>query len=1055
MRIFISLNILILTLIILRFLAKSRISRRAQYAMWLAVPLFIALSIFISIPVKVTSPDTSYSVLSRPAASITDHPALINEDRSAVAGSSSVIGQSTDTSSSLSKTISDSASLRDEGRVQSADSSSSHRTINIKVIYLLGVIAVGSVIVINNTVFAIRTYRRRVRIGMSHYGKLRVYRLRDIRSPFLFGRSIYVDRETERSDDLYKYTLCHEYCHFRQGDSFWPILKYFLVTLLWFDPLIWLAAVLIDRDSELSADERVITMLGSSHKTDYSNALLSLAMRQIKDPSPLLATTAMSGKDGSFLKIRVTNIMHGTRKNVAVILMISILLSAVIGCSLVDRKTVREPSYVSGDSMWYDMEHVLYGEDQKELLGIDEVRMTPLVVTPDLRIFNLAVPVYDNGNYAGLSPTELVSYTPEGELIGTITFDEGYNLYCITMIDGVVKGIMTDYQRGIDKLCTLDFENGIITDERDVTTGSRYPCDGFWQMIYRDGLIYLESQFLENNIYTSVYTVTDLDGNVINEFTIDKKYVRWTVNSDGDFLCMGLDGMGDVGSAWDFFIADKDTGAITDLDVPDTIAQRYDGNSVISGDFVYIMGENKTITRYDPVNKEETVAFDFNCSYADFNDLENCDLQYIDDDYIIFTRNGTYAGQSDDWYGRDVFSLKRAVSNPNEGKQIIRAAIVDYIDRMEGYAISSFNQNDPDYFIMIDPDYYTLNVYWNPGSDFDSYYDAQSYVINELRVAIKDGTGPDIVMNGGALYSLYDDDLFVDLNDMIDGEDGIDRDLYFNSCFEAVSLDGDMYHIPLEAITAGMVIDPDYLPEGANGFTFAEYQSFGEANGFYEMWLPDGQEGIFDGFMMTQLMSFISDDEFDIDNDDFRDLISLTEAAYAGHHNNDHLFTLSLNDFYSIMMTDLRGCTGWDYIGTPSSDGVGPSIYPSMSMGITECASSEEGAWRFIRHALSSAVQEHAYNIPMELNAFDRIAQSWVDYDATQYNRPEIIYPFSDDTVDMIRRWLFNIDSIRLEDPDIRLILDEEMPSYFDADKPIDEVISVIENRVDLILDER
>ena len=69
MKIFVIFNILIAVILLLRTLAQGRISRRAQYAMWIILPVYLLISLFafqaftISIPRKVekTLAPASYS----------------------------------------------------------------------------------------------------------------------------------------------------------------------------------------------------------------------------------------------------------------------------------------------------------------------------------------------------------------------------------------------------------------------------------------------------------------------------------------------------------------------------------------------------------------------------------------------------------------------------------------------------------------------------------------------------------------------------------------------------------------------------------------------------------------------------------------------------------------------------------------------------------------------------------------------------------------------------------------------------------------------------------
>ena len=53
MRFFVTLNILILVLIVLRKLMKGKVSCRAQYFSWIILPVFMLAASFVSIPVAI------------------------------------------------------------------------------------------------------------------------------------------------------------------------------------------------------------------------------------------------------------------------------------------------------------------------------------------------------------------------------------------------------------------------------------------------------------------------------------------------------------------------------------------------------------------------------------------------------------------------------------------------------------------------------------------------------------------------------------------------------------------------------------------------------------------------------------------------------------------------------------------------------------------------------------------------------------------------------------------------------------------------------------------
>lgn len=70
------------------------------------------------------------------------------------------------------------------------------------------------------------------------------------------------------------YVIAHEKAHLKRHDHWWKPLGFALLSVYWFNPVIWLAYILLCRDIELACDERVIKELGESDKKAYSDALL-------------------------------------------------------------------------------------------------------------------------------------------------------------------------------------------------------------------------------------------------------------------------------------------------------------------------------------------------------------------------------------------------------------------------------------------------------------------------------------------------------------------------------------------------------------------------------------------------------------------------------------------------------------------------------------------------------------------------------------------------------------------------------------------------------------
>lgn len=59
-----------------------------------------------------------------------------------------------------------------------------------------------------------------------------------------------------------EHIVAHEKAHIRRKDHWWKPLGFIVLMVHWFNPLMWLAYVLLCRDIELACDEKVIKERG-------------------------------------------------------------------------------------------------------------------------------------------------------------------------------------------------------------------------------------------------------------------------------------------------------------------------------------------------------------------------------------------------------------------------------------------------------------------------------------------------------------------------------------------------------------------------------------------------------------------------------------------------------------------------------------------------------------------------------------------------------------------------------------------------------------------------
>jgi len=73
-----------------------------------------------------------------------------------------------------------------------------------------------------------------------------------------------------------RYILTHEFIHIKHFDALWKLLLLIAVCVHWFNPIVWVLFVLMNRDLEIACDESVIKVFGEGTKAGYALSLISM-----------------------------------------------------------------------------------------------------------------------------------------------------------------------------------------------------------------------------------------------------------------------------------------------------------------------------------------------------------------------------------------------------------------------------------------------------------------------------------------------------------------------------------------------------------------------------------------------------------------------------------------------------------------------------------------------------------------------------------------------------------------------------------------------------------
>lgn len=163
-----------------------------------------------------------------------------------------------------------------------------------------------------------------------------IFEAKNLKTPFVLGLikpKIYLPvglNATERS-----YILLHEQTHIHRKDHIIKVLAFLILSAHWFNPLVWIAFMLMSKDMELSCDERVLKEMDEDIKKPYANSLLLLATgRHIINGSPL------AFGEGN-VRGRIKNVLNYKKPRFWIVV-ISITVVTVVGIGLMANPLSKE-----------------------------------------------------------------------------------------------------------------------------------------------------------------------------------------------------------------------------------------------------------------------------------------------------------------------------------------------------------------------------------------------------------------------------------------------------------------------------------------------------------------------------------------------------------------------------------------------------------------------------------------------------------------------------------------------------------------------------------------
>ncbi len=173
----------------------------------------------------------------------------------------------------------DTAPTTGEEHIQMPDTSVSAAP-KVNIISIVSLVWIsGAVIMLAYT--AVSYFRLKSKIVTAVLLRDNIFQSENVVSPFVLGvvkPKIYLPFNMKETD--IELVSAHENAHIRRKDHIWKPLGFLILTIHWFNPLVWLGYVILCKDIELACDEKVIKNFDTEQKADYSQALLACSVNR-------------------------------------------------------------------------------------------------------------------------------------------------------------------------------------------------------------------------------------------------------------------------------------------------------------------------------------------------------------------------------------------------------------------------------------------------------------------------------------------------------------------------------------------------------------------------------------------------------------------------------------------------------------------------------------------------------------------------------------------------------------------------------------------------------
>ncbi len=381
--------------------------------------------------------------------------------------------------------------------------------------------------------------------------------------------------------------------------------------------------------------------------------------------------------------------------------------------------------------------------------------------------------------------------------------------------------------------------------------------------------------------------------------------------------------------------------------------------------------------------------------------------------------------------------------------------------------------------------------------DYSQYATEEDYSAGttKLNTEIISGNVPDLFISDELPIAQYAaKGLLIDLYTLIDADEELSREDYFENILKAFEIDGGLYAI-CSSFSVGTLIGNADVVGPEMGWTLQEMQDVISAHPEAQYILEpyNTRSNILQAMLVLNMDMFVDwgAGTCSFDSQEFIDLLnfsSLFPETYDYDSGNNEstpalissgrqlLLQMSCYDFEEYQMYEAMFGGHLAFKGFPTNEGVGNVAAPAGSqLSISATCKDVDAAWRFVRGMLTPEYYEGSDYIsgyPLLKSAYDAAEAKAME--ATYETDPETgeqvevshggwgwddfyvdIYAMTEDEAQTLREVIASVSRAYRYDQNIMDLVTEECSDFFAGTKTAEQTASLIQDRVSIYVAEQ